>query len=271
MKYIHNFNWLRGMAACAIAFFHLGTGNARLIPSNNLFNQVTFYGYAGLFIFYVISGTVLPLSMEVGGYRLRDGFRFIGKRMLHIYPPFLASLVLVLFLNFISYMNPAFRGSREWNIERIIGNVFFMGDHFGGWLNIVYWALAVEVQFYLLMVFLYPVVISTCRPPWFAFFLLLQMPTICGWDVVFLKMLPVLLLGVVLYRYLSKRDNFFIFSLCSLLCSDGNPLRASCRHCQYCNGCDWDHSDAKIFLLGMDGQNIFGIISDSCAARRTNH
>ncbi len=60
------------------------------------------YGYLGVDIFFVISGFVIPWSLYRTRYAIRDYPRFLLKRNVRLYPPYLASIAIsILATNFI--------------------------------------------------------------------------------------------------------------------------------------------------------------------------
>lgn len=59
-------------------------------------------GYTGVYISFVISGFIIPYSLHRGGYTLRNFGRFLIKRGIRLYPPYLISIpVTVLAANLV--------------------------------------------------------------------------------------------------------------------------------------------------------------------------
>ncbi len=147
---------LRGFAALSVVWFHL-TGGSGLFTG--WIKASGSYGWLGVEAFFVISGFVIPFSMHRGGYRgFSDAGVFMLKRLARLEPPYLASLLLTIGLLYASSATPAFHGSApDISLGRVLLhlgylNVFFARD----WFNPVYWTLAVEFQFYLAMILLFP-------------------------------------------------------------------------------------------------------------------
>lgn len=118
-------------------------------------------GWLGVEVFFVISGFVLPYAMWRGRYRLRDYGRFLVKRLIRLEPPYLVALMLTIGLWIASAATPWFAGEPfvfEWPhflVHFAYLNAFF--DY--AWYNSVFWTLAIEFQFYLVIALLFPLVV----------------------------------------------------------------------------------------------------------------
>ena len=143
---------LRGLAALAVAWFHFTQGNASFLPEGTLKSSGT-WGWLGVEVFFVISGFVLPLALRVAGYQVAAFPRFLGRRLVRLEPPYLASIVIVLALGWLSSRTPGFAG-QPWSFDgvQVAAHLGYLSGMLGlGWLNPVYWTLAIELQFYLLV------------------------------------------------------------------------------------------------------------------------
>ncbi len=138
---------LRGLAAFAVCLFHFVKG---FFPDTHLFREFTSYGWLGVESFFVISGFVIPLSMIRSRYRITCVGRFLAKRYLRLGPPYLASVVVVVALGYVSAATPGFKGEPFTLDWRQIGlHVLYLNDLFNvAWLNPVFWTLAIELQYY---------------------------------------------------------------------------------------------------------------------------
>src|SRR5271166_6626421 len=98
-------NALRAFAALFVAWGHFVAGQGKYLSLSGK------YGYLGVHIFFVISGFVIPWSLYRGKYVLRDYPRFLLKRNVRLYPPYLASIaVTILVTNFV--IAPVFHAPR---------------------------------------------------------------------------------------------------------------------------------------------------------------
>ncbi|MFZ1988687.1 MAG: acyltransferase [Alphaproteobacteria bacterium] len=143
---------LRAFAAVSVCLFHFTNGRSSLAPAFG-------FGVRGIEIFFVISGFVIPFALARAGYTLRAWPQFIAKRIVRIDPPYLASVAIVLALGLATMV---IRGKNPtWTVDQIVSHVAFMSAALGyDWLNIVYWTLAIELQFYLLVSVLFPALVG---------------------------------------------------------------------------------------------------------------
>ena len=84
---------LRGIAAFIVMWAHFGHTAQWLKFAP---------GSLGVFIFFVISGFVIPYAMQSVGYTHRDAGRFILRRLVRLEPPYLVAVVVMLALMLLS-------------------------------------------------------------------------------------------------------------------------------------------------------------------------
>ena len=158
-KYVAVLDPLRGLAALAVAVFHF-TNNGWL-PAAHLLTKLGFQGHHGVQTFFVISGFVVPYAMWLGGYSLKNFAPFMARRLVRIYPPYLASAALIALSN---YLLPV-PGAHAVSALDYASHLFFLNELFGRpWLMDIYWTLALEVQFYVLAALAWPLLAS--RKTW---------------------------------------------------------------------------------------------------------
>lgn len=148
----------RGVAALAVALFHFtGSPNMQAVPWLKALGQVS---WVGVEAFFVISGFIVPASFAAFGTRFQDSSRFMARRLVRLYLPFLAAVLLAVLLHIGSSMAPGYRGAgpvlptlAEWWC-----NLSYTCEFSGhAWIIPVFWSLAIEIQFYLLLMLLVPV------------------------------------------------------------------------------------------------------------------
>jgi len=152
--------YARGIAALSVAFFHFTNGSSWF--HDGILKSVGHYGYLGVMVFFVISGFVIPLSL----YRLdfdwrRDSADFLLRRIVRLEPPYLLSCLLVVVLDKLSSLAPAFRGDVSHDMYYLIWHPLYLVPWVNAsWLNPVYWSLAIEFQFYFFALIIAPIFLT---------------------------------------------------------------------------------------------------------------
>lgn len=140
---------LRGLAALSVTAFHLtgssGLTDQTLVRSGSL-------GWLGVEVFFCISGFVIPYSLWKVDYSLNSLGGFFFRRIIRVDPPFFGSILLGICVG-IAGMGAAYELP---TITRALMHVGYLNVFTGDWLSPVYWTLAIEVQFYLLLGLAYP-------------------------------------------------------------------------------------------------------------------
>ncbi|MEO8578301.1 MAG: acyltransferase [Gemmatimonadales bacterium] len=152
---------LRGLAATAVATFHFTNGNPRFLHEGIL-HSVGRNGWAGVEVFFVISGFIIPWSLRRSGYRLGNFGAFLTRRIVRLDPPYLVAVLTVVLLGFLSSKAPGFAGAPfVFSWARLFLHVGYLnGFAHVPWFDIVYWTLAIELQFYLLIGLIFPLIAS---------------------------------------------------------------------------------------------------------------
>lgn len=218
---------LRGIASLMVCCYHLTCGNKIFLSDCNWMKQMCSGGWAGVELFFVISGFVIPFSMWKHGYQSVYLGRFLKKRIIRIEPPYLVSIVLVVLLNFISVMVPGYRGADyhpDW--VYVFGHAIYLNVFTGEkWLADVYWTLAVELQFYLLVALGYRLIV---RPKSFANLFLIALLVLffmTGWagEAFILNWSVYFILGILLFQYhaqlVNKKEWLFLSAILMILIS----------------------------------------------------
>jgi peptidoglycan/LPS O-acetylase OafA/YrhL len=194
-------NALRAFAALAVAWGHFIGGQGKYIGMTGKF------GYLGVDIFFVISGFVIPWSLYRSRYVLRDYPKFLLKRNVRLYPPYLASIAItILATNFV--LVPVFHIPKITVTGRdLLLHFVYLNDlvHVP-WINVAYWTLAVEFQWYLLVGLMLPLLATPRKLVRFAgaaimISLFFAFPYN---DRLIFHHLPVFLIGVFVFQYRAK-------------------------------------------------------------------
>ena len=157
---------VRGLSALWVALFHL---EHLIQDAPALLIKFFSYGYLGVAMFFVVSGYVITLSAESSRSNNRPPTIFLRNRFLRIYPAFWCSVVVVAGIPFAAEGLSALK-TGEFHFPRTFITTFDVAD----WIkllsltqvfeaesfdlyaqfksvNAVYWSLAIEFQFYLVI------------------------------------------------------------------------------------------------------------------------
>lgn len=152
-KYYPTINLLRGLAAFLVCLFHFISHTdfrGDLFPADSMIRSIAKLGANGVYIFFVISGFVIPLSLQNSNYDIRNLFQFLSRRFIRIEIPYIASFLLILFVRFLFVLknNEVFTFSTEQFLYHLVYYIPFSNYE---WYNIIYWTLAIEFQFYMII------------------------------------------------------------------------------------------------------------------------
>lgn len=142
----------RGIAALAVSWYHFTNGNSAFL-SDGLLKLSGAYGWLGVEVFFVISGFIIPYALLHSRYRVSDYCTFLLKRIIRLDPPYLVAILAIIALSYVSNAMPGFRGQRfEFSLVQTLLHLGYVNVFFGyPWLNPVFWTLAIELQYYLLV------------------------------------------------------------------------------------------------------------------------
>lgn len=190
-------NALRAFAAIFVAWGHFSLGQGKWLSWSGR------YGYTGVYIFFVISGFIIPYSLHRGGYTLRNFGRFLLKRGIRLYPPYLISIpVTVLAANLV--LRPLAPDSViHVGGRQLLYHLLFLNDLTGvPWVNLVYWTLAIEWQWYLLAGLLFGLLVSRNALVRFCpVAVAMASYFLCTSDRIVPHTLPIFLIGVFVFQH----------------------------------------------------------------------
>ncbi|MGA3097674.1 MAG: acyltransferase [Bryobacteraceae bacterium] len=154
--HVFSIDCLRGIAAFAVCCCHAITQGP--------LSSSAHYGWLGVYVFFVVSGFVIPFSLWRANYTVGSYPRFLAKRLVRLDPPYLVSIATAIALHYVSYLSPGFRGQApHYTPAMILMHLGYLNSFFGGittWIIPVYWTLGVEFQYYVLVGLLYPLLAS---------------------------------------------------------------------------------------------------------------
>lgn len=160
-QYHFSIDLLRGVAALMVVLYHFLAIPGRFSDFWAL-QKVASFGHFGVQVFFVISGFVIPNAMYNSAYELKYIGRFMLKRLTRLEPPYIISIIICIALAYISLLSPYYKGKApEISLPQVLLHLGYLNIYFKyDWLNVVYWSLAIEFQFYLLIALLFPLIVS---------------------------------------------------------------------------------------------------------------
>lgn len=113
-------------------------------------------------MFFVISGFIIPYSLYRAGYRSNDFPLFLVKRIARLDPPYFADILLVIALSYLVLLVPGFRGAPpHYTWTQLLCHVGYLNSIVGkDWVNVVFWSLGIEFQYYLTIGALFPLLVN---------------------------------------------------------------------------------------------------------------
>ncbi|MES2705701.1 MAG: acyltransferase [Verrucomicrobiota bacterium] len=149
---------LRGLAALWVGIYHFTQNGATMhgYPADSALKSAGTYGYLAVFVFFVISGFIIPWALQRGSYHLSEYGRFLLKRLLRLHPLYLLSAVCMIAPYFFGQAHTmASVGWSNW-----WPHFFYLNDLLHRpWLMDIYWTLALDFQYCLIAGLILPLLI----------------------------------------------------------------------------------------------------------------
>ena len=149
---------LRGAAALAVVLYHAAGQSAHADTGvvarwlGDSVRAVAAQGYAGVFLFFVISGFCIHLNFarqQAGGRSARIEFLpFWRRRLRRLYPAYLVALALSLAVAYVTGFLPLTR-FLAWDVSAHLLMLHNFDARTSYSINSVFWTLAIEEQLYL--------------------------------------------------------------------------------------------------------------------------
>jgi len=212
---------LRGLASSFVFLFHLINVSNGYV-GNEMMRSIAFYGQFGVQFFFVISGFVITYSMINSGFRTKNYFTFLKKRVVRIEPPYLLVLILTVIFIWIRVKSGLGHGDLPmpgWKqIVLHIGYLIPFSSY--DWLSIVFWTLAIEFQFYLFFPLIFVIFVRREIFRWITSACLVVFFFLSHSRAHFFYWSPVFLLGINLALYkknkIGSTELWIIFGLLNI-------------------------------------------------------
>jgi peptidoglycan/LPS O-acetylase OafA/YrhL len=212
MGRLHSIEVFRGLAALAVTWFHLTNSYAAGSPVR-LSGAL---GWLGVDCFFVLSGFVIPYALYRANYETKDFARFMARRLVRLEPPYIASIVLVVALAYASSIAPGFAGNDpNYSAGQLGAHLLYLIPFTEfSWAQPVYWSLAYEFAFYIVMGLLFTTL-------WKCHIALTAAVSLAAYAVSFTipgpdhERLMLFLFGIAAMRAFVKRDPMWVFLVCA--------------------------------------------------------
>ncbi len=199
-KDVQGVHLVRAIASLMVMLTHY-FGDVRVANVNYFY-----YGYLGVELFFVLSGYIIAHSLPPN-YTLKNFKTFIFKRIVRIEPPYIASIFLLLFFNFLSYRITGYLDN-PFHVSDLLFHFAYLNNFgFGTYYNHNYWTLGIEFQFYILLGLSLPFIKKNVSAIiTFTIMLMLSLiKTYNGWETI-LPFLSMFGLGLILFFYQSRQE-----------------------------------------------------------------
>lgn len=208
---------IRAMAAIMVCLFHFVCTTQNYIESQTILTIFNI-GKHGVEMFFVVSGFVIPWSMYHTDFKLKNFPNFLLKRILRLEPPYLISILLILI---VLFLRKELLG-RSNDYMEISGTQIAL--HFGylipffkdyHWLNNVYWTLAIEFQYYILIAVLFTPIFYSKGITRGIIFIILLVLQFFSKEIFVFYYFSYFIIGILLFLKLSNKlsNNAFYFWL----------------------------------------------------------
>jgi peptidoglycan/LPS O-acetylase OafA/YrhL len=210
---------LRCFAALSVCLFHFVCTTTGYVTNETVISVFS-VGQYGVQLFFVISGFVIPWSMYHARYKLRNILTFLLKRFARLEPPYIFSVVLALAV--LAMREVVFGLSNSYitiSLNQVLLHLGYLIPFFEDydWLNRVYWTLAVEFQYYLVIALIFPVLVRGSMTIRVLIYSAFGFLSFIGTSNFLLNWLPVFLLGILLFLYLSNQIGRLEYNLVTLI------------------------------------------------------
>lgn len=209
-SYYHSVDALRGIAALLICSYHFLNHQDEtgfLLSEGNVIRQYSSFLPPAVFVFFLLSGFVITASLSKRNFQLKNFYSFLTRRWVRMEIPYIASILIYMFIAFAwsVYGNTKFSIDLERFLHHLVYTTHIVGLE---WYNQIYWTLAIEFQFYILIALLFSFIIS--QKSWMRYaviFILSITAFIFANNGFVFHYLPFFLLGIVLF--LQQQDARF--------------------------------------------------------------
>jgi len=151
---------LRGIASLSVLFAHWCTTEAPGWIGSPLLATVFKKLQVGVYVFFAISGFIMPYALNRGGYSVRNFGKFWLKRVVRLDPPYLLSIAFCVLIGYAASLHPLSKVLFHLDWQNLALHLLYLCPFFGqGWVTGgggVFWTLGIECQYYLVLALFFP-------------------------------------------------------------------------------------------------------------------
>lgn len=161
---VQSIDFLRGVASMSVVLYHVTHANDLLSTDGIVYNLFKSGGGFGVSVFFLISGYVLPYSLDKSEYSIKNYYFFFVKRIRRIEPVFIASIFLTIYVFYAASQLPTEYwkfGDYKVDFTNFVLHIGYFISFFKNqeWINPVFWSLGVEFQYYLIIGLIFPLLV----------------------------------------------------------------------------------------------------------------
>lgn len=210
-------NSLRAFAAISVCIFHFICTTKGFVTKSYIIDFFSI-GKNGVQLFFVISGFIIPWSMYHSNYKINYLSKFLLKRFLRLEPPYIISIVIAIII--ISLRKIILKNNDlDFNLQQVVLHLGYLIPFFEDfkWINQVYWTLAIEFQYYLLVALLFIPITSKNKFIRFFTFIILLLGGLFTQSEFLPYWLPVFLLGILVFLYKINKINKYEYYILTFI------------------------------------------------------
>lgn len=229
MKRLESIQIMRGIAATMVMVHHFTYANRNFSAAFPAFTGLLRYCWLGVWMFFVISGFVIPYAMYSMNYRISDdAWSFFLRRIVRLEPAYIVSVFVAFALAFAATRTPGYGGPPEPSLKDFSLQFLYLCQWFHvPWLIDPAWSLAIEFQFYLFMLAAAPLLLSRSMPVKLSFFAaVLAMSLLVPDKRALFHYLPCFAIGFAVFLFYIKRIGFPVLLALCVVCSAFNALQS---------------------------------------------
>ncbi|MDR3564117.1 MAG: acyltransferase [Negativicutes bacterium] len=203
---------LRGVASLFVLFCHWGSTDAPGWIQSPFLGALLDELTTGVYIFFAISGFIMPYALYRGNYRLQNLGSFVLKRIVRLDPPYLLAIVFCLLVSYLASLHPQSKVPFVFNSQNLFLHLLYLCPFFGqDWVTGGgggFWTLGIEFQYYLILALIFPLLNHSRRWVMWSTLGLFTCATI--WDEWFrwrfiLPYTPFFAMGIITFWYYISR------------------------------------------------------------------